>query len=530
MISDNQITYNFDSYLNWRVNIDYYDDDTFLKKALKHFAGEDWHNADRVARDVSEKASGQWQEWAESAGRLENRPYLMHYNAFNQRIDRIVRPRDTELMEREIFSLGLFSAKTNPWQKLIQMFLIYQNGEACISCPLACTDGMVGLLERFAETPKLQEILREFRQGNEGRFAIAAQYITEIQGGSDISANMLQAREENGEWRLYGNKFFCSATHADYAVVTARPENSDQIAAFIVPAWYDRHRDNELRNLYGIERLKTKLGTCELTTAEISYFGSVAYPIGPLDQGIASVVGIVLTYSRLNIGLFNAAVMTRAVREAKNYAEFRQAFGRSISQFPMLAGQLESLENTAHRTTAGAFKIYSLVQNFKGGLNAMLDDPEDEEARKRQFEIRELIMLQKVFSSSDCVDLLRTAMSVFGGHGVIEDFSSLPRLFRDAMVNEFWEGPRNVLLAQLHRDMKMAQDWYPADEFIANLLKGGNTFFIKQISRDMIELITTADFDIVTEESMEQCQRWDDCCHRLIHAFQDNALAEVNAE
>ncbi len=529
MIPDNQITYNFDSYLNWRVNINYYDDDAFLKKALKHFAGQDWHNADRVARDVSEKTSGQWREWSESASRIENRPYLMHYNAFNQRIDRIVRPHETELLEREIFSLGLFSEKSSPWQKLIQLFLIYQNGEACVSCPLACTDGLAELLNRFADTPELQEIQREIRQGTNGRFAIGAQYISEIQGGSDIDANMLQAKEENGEWRLYGNKFFCSATHADYAVVTARPENSEHIAAFVVPSWYDRHRDNELRNFYGIDRLKNKLGTCELTTAEISYFGAVAYPVGPIDQGIASVVGIVLTCSRLTIGLFSAAIMTRAVREAQKYAEFRHAFGRPISQFPMLAGQLAQLQHSAQRATAAAFKIYDLVQSYTGGLSAMVDDPGSDEERKRQFEIREIIMLQKVISSSDSVDLLRTAMSVFGGHGVIEDFSSLPRLFRDAMVNELWEGPRNVLLAQLHRDMKMAQDWYPVDEFIACLLKGSNAFLIKQISRDMIELITTADFSHVNEDSIEQCQRWDECCQRMFHAYQDNALAEVNA-
>ena len=158
----------------------------------------------------------------------------------------------------------------------------------------------------------------------------------------------------------------------------------------------------------------------------------------------------------------------------------------------------------------------------------MLDEADTDEARKRRFEVRELIMLQKIVSASDSVDLLRTAMSIFGGHGVIEDFSSLPRLFRDAMVNELWEGPKNVLLTQLHRDLKQAQDWYPADEFIGFLLKGSNAFLVKQISRDMIELITTADFNHVNDESIDQCQRWDDCCQRLFHAFQENALSEVN--
>ena len=530
MISDNHIAYNFESFLNWRVNIDYYDDDSFLKETLKHFAGADWHSADQVARDISILASGRWRELSENAAKSENRPYLMHYNAFNQRIDRIVRCHETEQMEREIFSLGLFSAQTGAWQKFIQLFLIFQNGEACISCPLACTDGLAELLERFAETPKLQHIRKEIKDGLDGRYAIGAQYISEIQGGSDINANVLQARQENGEWRLYGNKFFCSATHADYAVVTARPENSEHIAAFVVPSWYEKYRDNELRNFYGIDRLKTKLGTCELTTAEISYYGAVAYPVGLLEHGVANVVGIVLASSRLMVGIFSAAIMTRAVREAQQYAEFRQAFGRSISQFPMLAGQLKRMKNTAQRTTAAAFKIYSLVQSCEGGLSVLIDEPGLEAERKQQFVIRELIMLQKLVTSADSVDLLRSAMSAFGGHGVIEDFSALPRLFRDAMVNELWEGPRNVLLTQLHRDLKQARDWYPADEFIEHLLKGSNAFLVKQISRDMIELITTADFYHVSEESIEQSQRWDDCCQRLFHAYQENALAEINAE
>jgi alkylation response protein AidB-like acyl-CoA dehydrogenase len=60
-------------------------------------------------------------------------------------------------------------------------------------------------------------------------------------------------------------------------------------------------------------------------------------------------------------------------------------------------------------------------------------------------------MLQKITASWDCTDAIRGAMSVFGGHGVMEDFSVLPRLYRDAAVNELWEGPRNVLLTQMHR-------------------------------------------------------------------------------
>ena len=41
---------------------------------------------------------------------------------------------------------------------------------------------------------------------------------------------------------------------------------------------------------------------------------------------------------------------------------------------------------------------------------------------------------------------------MLGGNGTIEDFSPLPRLYRDAMVYESWEGTHNVLCAQVLRD------------------------------------------------------------------------------
>ncbi|EKD39962.1 MAG: acyl-CoA dehydrogenase protein, partial [uncultured bacterium] len=48
-----------------------------------------------------------------------------------------------------------------------------------------------------------------------------------------------------------------------------------------------------------------------MPTAESTFSGALAYPVGPLDRGLAQVVGIVLTYSRLTVGLSGAAGMTR---------------------------------------------------------------------------------------------------------------------------------------------------------------------------------------------------------------------------
>ncbi|HSA15070.1 MAG TPA: acyl-CoA dehydrogenase family protein, partial [Spirochaetota bacterium] len=446
--------YTFDEYLAWRNGVDYYLDDPFIQKTLKHFTGDDWKTVDAEARKISAKASFRWRDMAASIAWPEKRPYMMHYDGHHNRIDRIVRPRETEIMEKEIFGERLFSDEHSPWVKLIRMFIIYQNGEACVACPMTCTEGLVKLLEKYADTPETKRILEHCKNGIDGDVAIGAQYLSEIQGGSDVPANVLEAVKEGNTWKLYGGKFFCSATHADYVVVTAKPAGSEKVALFVLPSWLPGNKEREIRNGYTIDRIKWKMGTSELTTGELTFNGAVAYPVGPLDRGVANVVGIVLTYSRLTVGLSAAAFMTRAVREAKKYSELRQAFGTAIGNFPLLRYQLNDLEKTARRTTAGAFRVdneFLALENKSSNV-----EKESPEAKKKAFRVRELIMLQKIAASWDSTDVIRASMSVFGGHGVMEDFSSLPRLYRDSAINELWEGPRNVLLTQIFSDLKKA--------------------------------------------------------------------------
>lgn len=526
-LSDRNNPYSFDNFLVWRKSVDYYADDPFLQKVVKHFTGDEWKQTDEAARGISLKASFRWRDFAEIIALPEKRPFMMHYDGFHHRIDRIVRPAETEIMEKEVFAEALFSDKTPPWVRLIKMYLIYQNGEACIACPITCTEGLVAILDKYADSPETKHILLHCKEGIEGDYAIGAQYLSEIQGGSDVPANVLEAVREGDVWKLYGTKFFCSATHADYAVVTAKPAGSEEIALFVVPSWLPGDKAKEVRNGCTIDRIKWKLGTSELTTAEITYCGAVAYPVGPLTRGLANVVGIVLTYSRLTVGLSCAAFMTRAVREARKYTEFRDAFGFKVGQFPMVMGQLRSMEKSAKRTTAAAFKLYREFLKLEGGLQGGMTKDGSEAGRKGRFDIRELIMLQKITASRDATEVIRGAMSIFGGHGVIEDFSCLPRLYRDAAVNELWEGPRNVLLTQMHRDFQRASTWYNPTEFIENILKNADVDVVEGFKAEITELVAYPNLFEPDDKTILICECWDGFCQRLYHAYQDQALKEV---
>lgn len=521
--------YSFDSYLDWRNKVNYYADDSFLQEVIEFYASEEQTIIDQEAKKIAPKVSYRWRDFADTIAQPEYRPYIKHYDGHNHRIDRIVRPKETEIMEQEIFREKLFSKHTSPWVKLVKMYLIYQNGEACIACPLVCTEGLVEILKIYADTPELKLILTHCTEGIDGEFAIGAQYLSEIQGGSDVPANLLEAVNEDGQWKLYGTKFFCSATHADYALVTAKPVGSDKVALFVVPSWLPGNKEKEIRNDFSIDRIKWKMGTSELTTAELTFNGSIGYPVGPLDRGLANVVGIVLTLSRLTVGLSAAASMTRASREVRKYSEFREAFGFKIGMFPLLSRQIDIIDNYAKRTTAGAFRLYQEFMKLEDGLKGGLSTEEPLEKKKLRFNIRELIMMQKITAAWDSTDIIRKAMSVLGGHGVMEDFSSLPRLYRDAAVNELWEGPRNVLLTQIHRDLNRIKDWYSPADFVNRLLQGANPDLIKMYTEELQEVLSLPHLFNPDEKTLQIGEKWDSLCHRLFHTYQDVALQQVKS-
>ncbi|WP_223589732.1 acyl-CoA dehydrogenase family protein [Neobacillus bataviensis] len=522
-------TYAFDEFVEKRENLDWYREEPFLQKAVRKFTGSQFEKLHENILSFSPTVSTKWNQLAERIARPEVRPYMLHYDAFNHRIDRIVRPMEVHQLERGVFGEGLFSSKMTHWESFVKRMLIHQIGEGGVTCPLTCTHGLVALLEQFPneEYPELQEILQHTKEGIDGEFAIGAQFMSEIQGGSDLPANVLEAVQDGKNYRLYGNKFFCSAAHADYSVVTAKISGTDKVSTFIVPAWLPGDKEKEKRNGYEINRIKWKLGTAELPTAEIQYNGALAYPIGHKDKGIAVAVGIVLTLSRLEIGIACAGFMLRASREASLYSDFRTVFGKKVNEYPLAASKLRRIEKAAKRTTAGAFKIYDLFLRLEKPLNPGIKSDHPIETRKQLFNLRELILLQKICATNEGAEILRDTISMFAGHGVMEEFSSLPRIFRDVVVNEQWEGPRNLLLTQIYRDLQRVADWYSPREFVSSVLKGAHQDSIKKFSEQLEHLLQSPVLGEVSEASIEAAAEWDTFCDSFFKAYQEVALTEI---
>lgn len=516
LLSTKNQTYSFDAFLSQREKLDDLDN-PFLQQVLQKYSAEDWNELYKKLIPFSQSVSGKWRKLIEETSRVENHPRLRHYDAHNHRIDKIIRPQEMLQLEKEVFSLGLFSEKVSRRERAMKRFLLHHNGEAGVACPLACTDGLIALLEHFKDelSPELDKILQHTKEGISGNFAIGSQFMSEIQGGSNIPANILEAVPDGNYYRLYGNKFFCSAAHADYSVVTARVKGTKHIGAFIVPTWLEGDKEKEQRNGHILNRLKWKLGTCELPSAEIEYNGALAYSVGPIEKGVSLAVGIVLTLSRIDIGFASAAFMMRSTREALLYARFREVFDRRIDEFPMAKAQLDTLVHTSKRTTAAAFKIWDQQSHS-------IENSDEE-----RFEIRELILLQKIFASRDTVNMLRTAISIFGGHGAIEDFSSIPRLYRDAMVNELWEGPKNVLLAQIYRDLLKYKSKYPIEQFISKILSGYDMDVVQLYQNKLLGLLQINLYDSPNAQNITAAKEWEVFWSDVFLLYQEQALKEI---
>lgn len=530
-LPDRNNPYNFDEYLSWRDKFNVYEDIPFIKKAMVRFAGNLGEDILKDLAQFSTRVAGDFKKWSDEAGRHENAPYMLHWDAHNNRIDRIVRPSETLQLEKAVWQEGVFAQGVDPWTRFMKIYLLTTLGEAGINCAHCCTGGLNLLLERFADTPELKRIQQHCTNGIDGDFGIAAQFLSEMQGGSDVQANLVEAQpQSDGTFRIYGDKFYTSASHADYQVITAKPTGSETIGLFLVPAWLPGDKEKEKRNGYTINRIKSKLGTRELPTGEFTYNGAVAYQLGPLDRGLSNVIGIVLSHSRFISGLGPGAQMMRVTEEAKQYANLRSAFGTTIKDFGLVAAQLKKLDIYSQRTTAASFKLQNeILKNERLNNGEQLFDSESAEKQHR-FHVRMLIMLHKMVATTDAARVSEDAMSIFGGHGLMEEFSSHPRLFRDATtLAGAWEGPKNLLLTRIFMDLQLGAKWYATPEFVANLLTGAPEPIVMEMTRRLDEFMEHGTLMGTDAKTIEICEKWESFCFDFMHVYQDVACEQVKA-
>ena len=313
------------------------------------------------------------------------------------------------------------------------------------SKPVVCTAGAIRALEHRGSQKLRDRFLPGLHERDYGSCLRASQFLTEVQGGSDVGANATRATPDPDiadGWRITGEKWFCSVADADLFVVTARPIGASNgtrgLGCFLVP----RSVDGTTPNGFRIRRLKNKLGTRAMASAEIDFDAALGWPIGPIAEGFHVAVEELLNTSRWLNAVGSTGIMRRAFLEATSFARHRLAFGQPVGSFPLVREQLALMKAEEQAALASTMALT--------GMLTQLDEGQADETVAGAF--RFLVNANKYVTSICATDAARRGIEVLGGNGTIEDFSPLPRLYRDAIVFESWEGTHNVLCAQVLRD------------------------------------------------------------------------------
>ncbi len=372
--------------------------------------------------------------------RDEHLPRLRRWDGQGNRIEAVDFHPNYHAIGRLAYATGVMSRYTHAGDELGTLALVYlfaQNGEAGHACPMACTAGMIKILQA-SDLPHRDAWLSRLCDPHYDTHFHAAQFLTEVQGGSDVGANALVASPAGDAWRLTGEKWFCSVIDAHLFLVTARPEGAPPgtrgLATFVVP----RVTQDGTTNAFHIRRLKDKLGTRSMASAEVDFRGAEAWRVGDFKQ----TVEVVLNTSRLYNAVCSTAALQRAWREAHHYAHTRMAFGSPIAHFPTVARTLARLRTEAYAARGLTFALASQADALATGRGSA----EDAAAW------RMLVNLNKYWTSVAATAGVRDAIEVLGGNGAIEEFTVLPRLLRDMIVCEAWEGGHNVLCTQAYKD------------------------------------------------------------------------------
>jgi acyl-CoA dehydrogenase len=387
-------------------------------------------------------------------------PRLNRYDRWGYQVDEVVHhPTWTEskadLVRNGFVSLEAYSGRPAPAVVSASLSYLVSQAETAILCGLGMTSGAADIIERHAPAGVRDEIVGRLRSLDPADAWEGGMFLTERQGGSDVGANTMRAVQDGDEWRLYGNKHFCSNVDADVFIVLARPEGapagSRGLGTFIVP----RHLPDGAPNGFGITRLKPKLGTVGVPTGEVTMDGTRAWLAGavaPSDGGSADAArdgrGInrmmeMVNGSRFGVALMGLGIHRRSFLEAAIYAARRSQFGSRIDTYPLVR---ETLVDLLVDLEAGMAATYECA--------AATRTAEDSDGGRLVRRI--LVPLAKLRCTRMALGAASTALEVFGGNGYMEDWP-MARQLRDAQCHTIWEGTENILCIDVRRAMRGEQ-------------------------------------------------------------------------
>jgi alkylation response protein AidB-like acyl-CoA dehydrogenase len=397
--------------------------------------------------------------------------------------------------------------------------------------------------------------------------------ITEPNAGSDMGALRTRADlDENGQWRITGQKIFITSGHGKYHFVIARTEDAKDpsdpfsglggLSMFLVKT-YDDNADGTRTRHVTLERVEEKLGHHGSVTAALSFDRAPAELIGKRGEGFKYML-VLMNNARVGVAFESIGLAECAYRMAKEYAEQRKSMGKEIARHEMIADYLDEMRTDVQALRALA--VEAAVAEEVAQKLAILDrfspvatqDERDRIARelpRYRARSRRYTPLLKYLASEKAVEIARRNMQIHGGVGYTREYGA-EKLLRDALVLPVYEGTsqiqslmamKDTLMGILKRPQafvtKMGQARWramssrdPLERRVAKLQvlsKSAQQFLLTRTAADKLKSLSDAP---VTEWANRFLKQWDpkrDFALAMLHAerltriLADEAIAEV---
>ena len=424
------------------VDYNLFESDAPLREALEREGGSWAHD---LVHDLGSLAGTQQAiDWGFQAN--ANPPQLRTHNRFGDRIDEVeFHPAWHELMNVAI-GHGLHAL---PWREPRQgahaaraaAFYIWSQVEGGHGCPVSMTYAAVPTLRAEPKLAAEWEPLATTLEYDPGlrapttkRGVLLGMAMTERQGGSDVRANTTRAvpAGSDGAHLLTGQKWFCSAPMCDAFLVLAQAPSG--LSCFLLP----RVLPDGKRNAFHIQRLKDKLGNRSNASSEIELDNAWAVMVGEEGRGVRTIIEMV-NHTRLDCVIGSASLMRHAVAQATHHTAHRSAFGKLLSEQPLMVNVLADLAIESEATTI-------LMMRLAGAFDRASDPAE---AHFRRIGVA----IAKYWTCKRAIAVVAEALECHGGNGYVEE-SILPRLYREAPLNSIWEGSGNVNALDVLRAMQ----------------------------------------------------------------------------
>ncbi|WP_122868067.1 acyl-CoA dehydrogenase family protein [Pseudomonas viridiflava] len=369
----------------------------------------------------------------------QNKPVFASHDRYGHRIDLIeFHPAYHQLMntaiEHGIPSLPWTDPQPGAHVARAAMSYLHTQADPGSGCPLTMTFASVPALRLQPDLAEIwlpKVLSTQYDSRNLGiahkTGATIGMAMTEKQGGTDVRSNTTRAWPVGAggpgqAYELVGHKWFCSAPMCDAFLTLAQTDKG--LSCFLLP----RHRPDDTRNEFYIQRLKNKLGNWSNASCEVEFRGALAWMIGEEGRGVATIIEMV-AMTRFDCMIGSCALMRQALTQAIHHCAHRSVSGRLLAEQPLMQNVLADLALESEAALALTLRMGRALDHL-------------DESHESRF-VRLVTAVGKYWICKRAPAMINEAAECLGGAGYVED-SILPRLYREAPVNSTWEGSGNV--------------------------------------------------------------------------------------